>query len=197
MNKLYILALLSILLLIGCKVAGTDNVLAPAIKTDQTQKTVSFLRLPYSLEPRTLYKAGSFLITPQTGGNLKYSDSYQSAYGIVSINIILHFPPNAVSDSIIVSFNVSQDGLTGDFGVTFGPTPNSFLLPALLTFRVKGLDPAILPSDPANIQFVCMDNGTYVPVNASHIFADVKHGSLSVVNAEIFHFSKYGWSNIR
>jgi hypothetical protein len=39
-----------------------------------------------------------------------------------------------------------------------------------------------------------MDNDNFVPVPASKIKIDIKHGSLSVVNGEIFHFSRYGWS---
>jgi hypothetical protein len=194
MKKIFVLAVLPALFLFGCKVSGTDSILAPAIKVEAPQKAVSFIQLPRRLEPRALYKSGSFEITPQNGGIIRYEDSYESANGIINIDISLRFPPNSVSDPITVSAEVSQNALTGDFSVTLGPTPNTFLKPALLTFRVTGLDPATLPSNPDNIQFVSMDNDNFVPVPAAKIKIDIKHGSLSVVNGEIFHFSRYGWS---
>ena len=196
MRKYLILIALSVLFLVGCKDPNSVSVISPIVKTGLTEKTVSFLKLPASLEQRSLNKKGSFLVTPQGGGNIEFKDSYLSAYGKVSFNIDLYFPPNSVTDSIYVFINLSQDALTGEIGVNFGPTPTYFLIPALLTFTVKGLDPLTLPSNPGNIQFVYMDNGNYIPMKAASISVDVKHGSLSIVNGELPHFSRYGWSTI-
>jgi hypothetical protein len=196
MKNYLLLAALSFLFLVGCKDPNNVSNITPAVKNQNTQKSVTFLTLPASIEPRSLQKARLFLVTPQNGGNIKYSDSYLSAYGKISINLNLEFPPNSVTDSIIVSINLSQDALTGDLGINFGPSPAYFLTPALLTFTVKGLDPLTLPSNPANIQFVYLDNGIYFPMQASRITVDVKHGSLSIVNGQVPHFSRYGWSTI-
>jgi hypothetical protein len=196
MKKIFVLAVLPALLFFGCKVSGTDSILSPAIKVDAPQKAVTFIQLPTRIEPRALYKAGSFEITPQNGGIIRYEDSYESANGTINIDISLRFPPNAVSEPITVKADVSQDALTGNFVVSLGPSENNFLKPALLTFRVTGLDPATLPSNPDNIQFVSLDNNNFVPVPAAKIKVDIKHGSLSIVNGEIFHFSRYGWSTI-
>jgi hypothetical protein len=196
MNKLYLLVVIPALFLFGCKVSGSDSVIAPPVKTGLSQKTVSFIKLPPSVEPRAIYKSRSFLVTPQSGGNIIYSDSYLSAYGTVTIYLYLYIPPYAVTQSVNVNVNLSQDALTGDFGMDFGPSPTTLLKSALLTFTVKGLDPLSLPSDPADIQFVYMDNATYVPMNAAYIFVDVKHGALSIIGGEVPHFSRYGWSNL-
>jgi hypothetical protein len=195
--KFYLLPIvLGFLFLVGCKDPDKVSIITPTVKTAQSQKSVTFLKLPVSLEPRSLQKSGSFLITPQNGGYIKFSDSYLTSYGTVSININLYFPPNSVTDSITVFMNLSQDALTGDLGIDFGPTPSYFLTPALLTFTVKGLDPLTLPSNPANIQFVYLDKGIYIPMPAASISVDVKHGSLSIVNGQMPHFSRYGWSTI-
>ena len=172
MKKFFVLAVLPALFLFGCKVSGTDSILAPAIKVGDPQKAITFIQLPTRLEPRTLFKSGSFVIKPKTGGTVKYKDSYESAFGTIDIDVSLYFRPRSVTDKITVSMEVSQDALTGNFVVTLGPTPNTFLKPALLTFKVKGLDPSTLPSNPNDIQFVSLDNDNFVPVPAERIKID-------------------------
>ena len=189
MKKPLILVAMSGLLLVGCQdlkgggIVGPDNTVAP----------VSFLKMPASLEPRPMHKKIPFLITPSSGGVIQYSDSYQSVDGEVSINIKLNFPPGAVADSMVVSVDISNEELTGDVTMDFGPSPTSFLKPALLTFSVTGIN-STLPSDPNTVQFIYDDNGVYVPMDAKKISVDTNKGELSVLDGEVPHFSRYAWA---
>lgn len=193
MKKLFLLTAMMIgLFLVGCQ--DSNNLVGPENTVGTPGNSVSFLKLPASLEPRPLHKPIPFLITPQSGGVVHYSDTYQSAKGPVTVDVKLNFPPGAVSDSMIVVVDISNDQLTGELKMDFGPSPTSFLKPALLTFTAQGLDPASMPSDASAITFVFMDNGNYVPMTAKKISINLDKGELNVLDGEVPHFSRYGWA---
>lgn len=195
MKKLVVLSALVGLFLVGCQDSGDVGIVGPensAITNSSTSP--SFLKMPASLQPRALHKPIPFLITPQTGGQISYTDSYMSANGMVTVEMNLRFPPNSVADSMTVTVDVSKDELTGEVSLSFGPSPTSFLKPAYLTFKATGLDPNSLPSDPSKVTFVYYDNGSYVPMNAQLIKVDPASGTLEVKEGEVPHFSRYGWA---
>ena len=196
MKKLVLLTALAGLFLIGCQdsrdsgITGPDNsVVAPS------SNSVSFLKLPASLEPKPMHKKLQFEVTPNSGGVIHYDYSYASAEGKVSLDVQLRFPPGAVDETMIVSVDVSTDELTGDLSLDFGPSPTTFNLPALLTFTAAGLPSSDLPSDPNTLTFVYKDaNGVYVPMSAKKISVDLNKGELKVQEGEVPHFSRYGWA---
>ena len=196
MKKLILLTAIAGLFLVGCQdsrdagITGPDNsVVAPS------SNTVSFLKLPPSLEPKPMHKKVQFEVTPEAGGVIHYDYSYAAASGQVSMDVQLRFPPGAVDQTMIVSVDVSTDQLTGDLSLDFGPSPTTFNKSALLTFDVQGLTSSELPSDPNAIQFVYKDNnGVYVPMTTKKISIDLKKGQLTVQEGEVPHFSRYGWA---
>jgi hypothetical protein len=196
MKKLFVSIALVGLLIAGCEnskdigIVGPDNS-ANSVNTSTNQ--VSFLKMPGSLLPRPMHKSIPFLITPQSGGVLHYSDSYQSADGPVTIDIKLNFPPGAVADSMIVSVDISNEEMTGDITMDFGPSPTTFLKPALLTFNVTGVG-STLPSDTSKVEFVYLDNGNYVPMDAKKISINSNQGTLTVLDGQVPHFSRYAWA---
>ena len=196
MKKLVVLFALVGLFLVGCQDSGDVGIVGPdnSAKNTNSSASVSFLKMPASLEPRPLHKDMSFEITPQTGGHISYTESYMSATGMVTVDLDLRFPPNSVSETMTVIVDVSNDELTGEISLSFGPSPTTFLKPAYLTFKVTGLDPNSLPSDPKDITFVYFDNGIYVPMKAQLIKVDPSIGTLEVKEGEMPHFSRYGYA---
>lgn len=194
MKKLLMLVAVVGFFLAGCQDSNNMGVVGPENTVETPSNTVSFVKLPASLEPRPMHKPIPFEITPESGGVVHYSDTYQSANGQVTVDVKLNFPPGAVTETMVVSVDISNDQLTGELKLDFGPSPTQFLKPALLTFSAQGLSASDLPSDPNSIKFVFMDNGTYVPMNCKKISINVNKGELTIQDGEVPHFSRYGWA---
>ena len=65
MKKYLIIAAVSALFLVGCKDPNAISVISPNVKTGVTEKTVSFLKLPASLELAIYTKQDHFWLRPK------------------------------------------------------------------------------------------------------------------------------------
>jgi len=124
-----------------------------------------------------------------TGGTFAESFEYQSANGTVLINSKLIFPANAFPGSK----TISQTFNTETASLQFGP-PMQFIAPVSYTLTVSGLDLTGINPDMLDFVYVAQD-GSFTGVVYDSITVDVASGSITVSNARLEHFSRYGFVN--
>ena len=148
MKKLFTVLAIFCFAFWGCKDSSISDVTGPDGSAQfKNAQSFSIIQLPESLTPRPLHKKIDFTITPQTGGIIEYEDSYNSATGKVKVKIKLRFLPHSVDETIVVSVDIDNNQLTGVLSMVFGPSPKSFLKPALLSVEASGLEASSLPSE--------------------------------------------------
>ncbi len=130
----------------------------------------------------------SKLINGLLGGNIVLNKTYISEDGkLVTMLVNLVVPP--------LAFN-GQQNITLTIDCCFASVQcepgMSFQIPLIMTQTFTGLN---LKSYRAqDIDFVYIeDNGTIEDINNSAIIVEKLTGTLTVLNAQIPHFSRYGW----
>jgi hypothetical protein len=81
-----------------------------------------------------------------------------------------------------------------EFGTaTFSPS-GTFLKPVIYNLTIVGVD--LSNVNPATVSFVYMaPDGKYYKPNYQNIVVDKQCGRLQIINAELTHFSRYGFVN--
>jgi uncharacterized protein YceK len=183
MKKTLFSILFVALLLGGC--SDINNSIAPT----QNGKTSKMIRMPQAvdLNTETTFSA-SQNISGSFGGSLQLTGSYQGASGLVTVQATLNVPSNAYpGEKVLYVANSSEFA-----EINFDPSI-SFDAPVLLNATVSGLD--LSGVNPSDVYFAYIsDDGSYTePINCDQITVDVAHGTLSVTNAHLSHFSRYIW----
>lgn len=87
-------------------------------------------------------------------------------------------------------FNIVFDN--NDAAVQFTPSPMDFNKPLTLNFSIGGMD--LKGVDEHSIDFVYITpQGDFEKVDYESIHVDKRQGTLTVVNAQLNHFSRYGF----
>jgi hypothetical protein len=178
--------LFSALVFFGC---NQESEITSPVDTGQIlNKKLISLPLPSSgltTETWTDFKE----INGNYGGEF-YSDySYQSSTGIVNQYSTLDFDPGAFSGVK----TISQTFNTGGAAMQFGPSMQ-FQAEVEYSYKITGVD--VSGINPASLDFVYIDaNGNMYPVEYESVSVDEATGMLEVVDAEIPHFSRYGFVN--
>ena len=181
-------ALLLILILFGCN--QESEITSPVDTGPDHQYKLIQLPAPKSgLQIETEYTVYKW-IEGEEGGRFNASYSYQSNSGQVDQYSNLRFYPRAFSyDEKRISQTFNTEGAAMKFGpsMQFGGIVE-------LSYTIYGIDVSNL--DPNTLDFVYIDaNGNMVPVNYEYVTMDVNTGTLKVKNAELPHFSRYGFVN--
>jgi hypothetical protein len=187
MKKFATLMLMVFALLFGC--TPDANITSP--EDSAIKPTAQLIKLPamksgLSIETDlTRYK----YINGTTGGTFAESFEFQSVNGIVSINSQLVFPANSFSGgkSIKQTFNTETASLE------FGPAMQ-FNIPVQYTLSVSGLDLQGIDQDSLDFVYVAQD-GSITGVEYDSIIVNVAAGTITVNNALLNHFSRYGFVN--
>ena len=129
-------------------------------------------------------------INGENGGWFSEEFVYEGGLnGNVDINSILHFHLNSFSDTQ----TITQTFNTETAAITFGPSMQ-FNVPVDYTLIITGLD--LTNVNPNTLDFVYIDaNGNMYAVQKEYVIMDVSTGMLKVKNAELDHFSRYGFVN--
>jgi hypothetical protein len=183
MKKLLFSILFAGLLLGGC--SDINNSTAPG----PDGNTVKMFKMPKAASMSTEASfASSENISGRDGGTLQLSGSYPGTSGTVTIQASLTVPASAYSGEKVL-YVANSDAFAE---IDFNPSL-SFDAPVLLNATVTGLD--LSGVNPADVYFAYIsDDGSYVePVSCDNIGVDVVHGTLSVTNAHLSHFSRYIW----
>jgi hypothetical protein len=186
MKKLLTFLLFSIFLFIACN--QESEITSPVDGGSEHQLTLIQLPLPsgvLAVETQTYYKD----INGTYGGEFSADYSYQSSSGTVSQYSILDFDPGAFSGVK----TISQTFNTGGAAMEFGPSMQ-FQATVKYTYTITGAD--LSGINAATLDFVYIDaNGNMYPVNYESVSMDETTGMLQVINAELPHFSRYGFVN--
>ncbi|MFZ1281356.1 MAG: hypothetical protein WAR59_10995 [Ignavibacteriaceae bacterium] len=173
-------------LMFGC--SPDADVLSP---DDSIKSTLQLIKLPamksdLSIEAnltRSKYINGTY------GGTFTESFEFQSTNGIVSIVSQLVFPANSFSGGK----TITQTFDTETASLEFGPAM-LFNVPVRYTLTVSGLDLTGINPETLNFVYVAQD-GSITGVVHEGITMNVATGTLKVTNAQLNHFSRYGFVN--
>ena len=150
---------------------------------------LSIIPLP---ERSLIYKDSVFvvskLINGLLGGTITLDRLYLSNEGrIVTILVNLVVPPLAFIGQREISVKIEDSLAVMDCGPGM-----TFRRPLSLVQTFTGLD--LKNYNTSNVNFVYIhDDGTFSPVQKTGMFVNKQLGIVSVLNAKIGHFSKYGW----
>jgi hypothetical protein len=125
------------------------------------------------------------------GGNITLFNSYISQQGnTVTLSINLDIPKKAFDGVRTITI------IADDQYAVLDCNPSMVFNKSLsLDFSYLGIDPSDLNLSNKHIGFFYLDNnGTFQPVSNSGVIVNPLNGQLSVKNAKIDHFSRYGWS---
>ena len=190
------LSVLGLLFLIGCQ---ENNITQPYSENSNNSNGTllksgepCWITLP--LSERALRSAGNTLysasknITGRSGGELSIKTEYPSGpFGKIKIESKIKFPKNAFEGEKLVTMSVQQS-----FGSTTFLPHSNFNFPADYDLKYEGLD--LTGLTPSKLDFVYMnEDGTYEQVVYDEISMDVSKGKIEIKNAQLPHFSRYGF----
>jgi hypothetical protein len=186
MKKLLTFLLFSVLVFFGCN--QESGITSPLDSGPEHQLKLILLPQPSSgltVETQTFYKE----INGNIGGEFSEDYIYQSNSGPVGQSSTLNFSPGAFAGWK----NISQTFNTGGAAMEFGPSMQ-FQATVKYSYTITGVD--LSGVNQATLTFVYIDaNGNMYPVNYESVDMDEATGMLQVVNAELPHFSRYGFVN--
>lgn len=122
------------------------------------------------------------------GSNGGFFYGTKSLSSSVSAYVEIWVPAGAFNGYKTISATLSSASVYADFA----PTPMTFNTPIFYTVEYFGVD--LSGIDPTNIDFYYIDgSGNMVKAEYSEIY--VENGWLCVVDAQLSHFSRYGFVN--
>ena len=165
--------------------------------SDQSSLTGPSQQDPQSSSDLTLISLGtnglsksftvSKTINGNNGGQIDIVGSFDD--GQIQVNGTLTVPAGAYSGNQTITVRMD-----GQYAVLdFGPSPFTFDIPLNFTMEITGLK---ITGNTKNIRFVYIaDDGSVTPVEMQGTTVVAANGkSLSVYNAQLPHFSRYGWA---
>ncbi len=191
MNRyLYILILLT-LFVIGCK--NNSNLVSPVdttVNTNDIVRSPNWITLPQSTET-ALKKdvAVSKIIYDYEDTNLEINTRYWSRYGRISIYANAEFQKFSFKGQRYVRMSVNDE-----FGASDFYPSGTWAKPVIFNLRIIGID--LHNVDPSQVDFVYMaPDGSYHKAKYESIYVNTGRGILQVINAELPHFSRWGFIN--
>lgn len=213
MKKLIFIITASVLMFFGCSDSIT-NINEPV--KDQFNKTNNFvsdslnfrvdssavtlgweenvvnrlIKLPKNILNIKLQLFISKKIIGAEGGTLEILDTYLGTEGVVLILTNLNFPEGSFQGSANISINGSNEYAFVDC------EPHMvFDKPVILNSTYTGLNLSFLNQDinEINYSYIAPDGNIY-PVENEGITVNPILGTISVKNAKIHHFTRYGWT---
>jgi hypothetical protein len=187
------LTILTILALfvIGC--TDDSNVVSPVDSTINNNDLVNnpnWITLPPSTET-ALKKdvAVSKTIYGWEDSDLEIDTRYWSRKGRISIYANAEFKKDSFKGERHVTMTVNDE-----FGTTDFSPSGTWAKPVIFNLKITGID--LHNVDPSKVTFVYMaPNGTYHEAKYESIYVNTRWGILQVVNAELPHFSRWGFIN--
>ena len=128
------------------------------------------------------------VLSVQKGQRLDES-SYNNAGG--GLKISLTIPPYSIDENTYLSMSTDDEYLMGSVYMTFGPHGTLFSPPALLDFKVSGLDLTGIDPDLVDIYYDNEDAGVWELMPSRSKIVNTEAGYIEVEDAEFSHFSRY------
>jgi hypothetical protein len=184
MKKIMVAFTVVVSLLLGCK----DTLLNPDVVKQNDSSQKSWITLPQNpqMGVETNYTA-SKLIDGETGGSVVLNINYVTRNSVnVIIGAKIEVPAGAYSGEKNITMIINSWNGTA----TFYPSPETFNKPLVFNLQVSGVD--LNGTDPKSIDYVYLaPDGSFDRILYKQLI--VNGGILRVVDAQIPHFSIYGW----
>ncbi len=188
------LSIIAILLLfvIGC--TDESNILSPVgnnINNDELVTNPNWITLPAN-QNQALKKDITVgkIIEGDDESLLEINTGYAGGpFGWISITANARFQRYSFTGSRYVTMSINDD-----FGAaTFTPS-GTWAKPVIYNLTIQGID--LSNVDPSTVSFVYMaPDGNYYKAKYQSIYVDKQSGKLQIVNAELPHFSRWGFIN--
>ena len=184
-RSIYLFALLT-LFVVGC--SEQSSVIAPVNNVNTNEPNWIALPKAEGMQVNTVV-SNSKIIDGTKGGIIALNNMYHSSTGDVVIKSDLRFPDRSFSGQ--VKFTVSHDDAT--CLSTYGP---SYVFNKALIFNITYTGVDLSTVNPLTVKFayISTKNSVEYAVNDG-IVVDKTTGTLQVINAQIPHFSRYGFVN--
>ncbi|MFO7447961.1 MAG: hypothetical protein R6W90_16480 [Ignavibacteriaceae bacterium] len=180
---IYFLAILIVGLFFGC---SKDNSISnPDLQGTKKQK--SLIELPGTDGAAT---EATNTFTFNVNG---WEGAYQTMYlnfpgGNATVSANYKFPKKVFSGQKTIVITFSNDKASA----TYTPTPLYFNAPVIANITYTGLNLAGV--DPDEVDFVYLPpTGNFEAITYDRLEVNVNTGVIKVVNAKLYHFSKYGF----
>ncbi|MCB9210895.1 MAG: hypothetical protein H6609_16130 [Ignavibacteriales bacterium] len=197
MKKIAILILASLLFMVGCQ--DDNSILEP---TNDVANSLNKGRVILSDglrdsgidissdNDKLSIISKNFTVDGTNGDVLVVSETYRKNGKIVSMSAKLTIPQNAFKGKLTFDMIFDFD----NYSVQLYPTPFTFDKPVLLDLGFVGVDFSTL--DAANLGFNYLDGETE-SLKYSSMNINENLGILKILEVEIPHFSRYGWTRIK
>ncbi len=184
MKKISIVLAVVIPLLIGC----SDSVVNPEAVNQNNNNQKSWIALPQN--PKMTiesYYTASKVINGYIGGDVELNINYVTNGSVnVKIEAEIDVPAGAYSGEKNITMIINSTNGTA----TFYPSPETFNKPLDFSLKISGID--LKGVDPKTINYVYLaPDGSFDPIVYKNLV--VNDGVLIVRDAQIPHFSVYGW----
>ena len=185
------LGVVVMLVLVGCDNKEENSLISPQTESLGSVVQSNWIVLP-TPENSSLKKDVSVgkLINGSDESLIEINTGYRGGpYGWVSITANARFKRNSFRGSKYVTMTIDDKYAVVDFSPS-----GSFSKPVIFNMTIMGVN--LRNVHPSSAKFVYMaPDGEYYPVKYQQIFVEQQSGKLQVINAELPHFSRYGWTN--
>ena len=186
--KYYLLVpILAIFIFAGC--AKENSIMGP--QSSQTQSNSQWITINHiaSLSVENTYTA-SKSIDGSKGGSIELSKIFKNDGNWALVTAKLTIPKGAFSGTEVISYTVN----TETAGIDFSPATVSFDKNLSLDITFTGVN--ISGYNVSNLIFSYLEDNTIVPAKFTYANANIAQGLLVVVDAQISHFSRFGWATL-
>jgi hypothetical protein len=192
MYKYLVILVVLALFVIGC--TDESNMIAPVDNTVSNNEVVSnpnWISLPPA-ENQALKKDITVgkMIEGDDESLLEINTGYAGGpFGWISITANARFQRYSFEGEKYVTMSINDD-----FGAaTFTPS-GEFDKPVIYNLTIQGID--LSNVDPSTVTFVYMaPDGNYYKAKYQSIYVEKQSGKLQIINAELPHFSRWGFIN--
>lgn len=184
------LAVLVMLIIGGCDNKDENSVISPQTESLGSVVQSNWIVLPAPDNPSLKKEVStSKLINGKDESLIEINTGYRGGpFGWVSITANARFQRNSFKGSKYVTMTIDDKYAFVDFSPS-----GSFSKPVIFNMTIMGVD--LHKVDPSTVKFVYMaPDGEYFSVKYQQIFVEKQSGKLQVINAELPHFSRWGWT---
>ncbi len=184
MKKIFLLAAVAGLIFAGCSDLGTNPGSNPV--TTQNSNSVSLNKF----SAKVTSNESAFTITQTVNGKKGDVIVLNQKSGDIHAFAVLRIPKNAFEGKVDISITIDPSTAS----VTFSPSM-TFDKNLHFSAALRGLDLKSLNLDSNDVEFYYFAaDGSKILAKYSRVRTNVKTGTLTVSNAVIDHFSRWGWS---
>jgi hypothetical protein len=187
MKNLLIFGLLSLLFLLGCDQELDLTSQTTPLNPPSSGKQWITLSDNSGISIENAFYISWYNVDGKKGWNNTFDYTYPS--GIRTYGD-LDCPKNAYEGKMTIALKLDDLISTSDFT----PSPFTFNIPLEYTITYEGLD--LIGINPAKVDFYYIaPDGSMVKAVYDNLQVDISNGRLSVLNARLPHFSRYGFVN--